>query len=421
MKSAPWTHLLLTLFLLEEGCCQQLAPPTGNLREGSRAISPPGRDLGGGKRASIQLVPHNSAFAFDLFRKVASCSSGENIFFSPLSISTAFAMLSLGARDATLTELFKGLDFAKLPVEEVHAGFRYLIHTLGQLNRNLRLNVGNVLFVEEQMRPLQYFLRDIRYWYAAEAIPTNFHDPLAARDQINGYVDQKTQGKIPDLIGNLDSESALVLASYIFFQAQWEKKFDPRQTQEDDFFLTEDKSIKVPMMYRGGMYRYGYDDQLSCTILEMPYKGNATGLFILPDERNLERVEAELQKDTVARWKKLITRRSIDVSLPKFSISGTYDLKPLLYKMGIMKVFTEYGELSKIAAQHSLKLTKAVHKAVLKIDEKGTEGAAGSSVEAMPMIMPSLVKFNQPFLVIITDDFTDSILFLGKVANPAGK
>ncbi|XP_039767921.1 serpin A12 isoform X2 [Ornithorhynchus anatinus] len=318
MKSAPWTHLLLTLFLLEEGCCQQLAPPTGNLREGSRAISPPGRDLGGGKRASIQLVPHNSAFAFDLFRKVASCSS-------------------------------------------------------------------------------------------------------AARDQINGYVDQKTQGKIPDLIGNLDSESALVLASYIFFQAQWEKKFDPRQTQEDDFFLTEDKSIKVPMMYRGGMYRYGYDDQLSCTILEMPYKGNATGLFILPDERNLERVEAELQKDTVARWKKLITRRSIDVSLPKFSISGTYDLKPLLYKMGIMKVFTEYGELSKIAAQHSLKLTKAVHKAVLKIDEKGTEGAAGSSVEAMPMIMPSLVKFNQPFLVIITDDFTDSILFLGKVANPAGK
>ncbi|XP_038602731.1 serpin A12 [Tachyglossus aculeatus] len=416
MKSAPWSHLLLALFLLEEGCCQQLVPPTGDHREGSWAPS----HLGGGKRASIQLVPHNSEFAFDLFRKVASCSSGKNIIFSPLSISTAFAMLSLGARGGTLTELFKGLDFAKMPVEEVHTGFRYLIHALSQPDRNLQLNMGNVLFIEEQIRPLQNFLIGIRQQYAAEAIPIDFHDPLAARDQINSYVDQKTQGRILDLIGNLDSGSVLVLASYIFFQAQWEKKFNPKQTQEGDFFLMENKSIKVPMMYRGGMYRTCYDDQLSCTILEMPYEGNATGLFILP-ERNLESVEAELRKDTVARWKKLMTRRSIDVSIPKFSISATYDLKSLLNKMGIVKVFTEHGELSRIAAGHSLKLTKAVHKAVLKIDEKGTEGAAGSGVEAMPMIMPSVLTFNRPFLLVITDDFTNSVLFMGKIANPAGK
>ncbi|XP_006879155.1 PREDICTED: serpin A12 [Elephantulus edwardii] len=376
---------------------------------------------GKGRRAAQELAKRNTDFGFKLFKTLASRNPSKNIFFSPLSISMAFSMLCLGAQDSTLSEIKQGFNFKELPDRDVHEGFHYLIQRLQKGSQDIKLDLGNMLFLDERLQPQEKFLTDVEKVYNAETIPTDFHNLEVTQKEINDYVSQKTHGKINNLVQNIDSGTVMLLINYLFFQVRWLHEFDPKLTQEEDFMLDDNKYVKVPMMFRGGLYKVGHDDKLSCTILEMPYHGNMTAVFILPDEDNLLNVEEALMANVMDRWKKIISKSVVDVYMPRFSITGTYNLKKVLSHMGITKIFEEHGELTGISPHRSLKVGEAFHKAKLKIDEKGTEGAAASGAQTLPMETPLEVKFNKTFLMMIDDDLTASTLFLGKIANPGGK
>ncbi|XP_004434294.1 PREDICTED: serpin A12 [Ceratotherium simum simum] len=374
-----------------------------------------------GRRAAQELARRNTEFGFKLYKKLASSSPSRNIFISPLSISTAFSMLSLGAQDSTLDEIKQGFNFRNILGKDLHEGFHYLIQRLNQGNQSLELSLKNALFIDQRLQPQETFLTNVKNLYSADTVPINFQNLENAQKQINDYVSQKTQGKINNLIKNIDPGTLILLVNCIFFRARWQHEFDPKVTKEEDFILDGNKPVKVPMMFRGGMYEVGHDDQLSCTVLEMPYQGNITATFILPDEGKMKQVEEALSTDAFAKWKKLITRRVADVSLPRFSITGTYDLKKTLSHLGITKIFEENGDLTRISPGRSLKVGEAIHKAKLKMDEKGSEGAAGSGVQTLPMETPFTVKINRPFLLMIKEKITNTVLFLGRIANPTGK
>nr|XP_019601576.1 PREDICTED: serpin A12 isoform X2 [Rhinolophus sinicus]XP_019601583.1 PREDICTED: serpin A12 isoform X2 [Rhinolophus sinicus] len=373
-----------------------------------------------GRMEARDLARRNMAFGFKLYRKIASTGHSKNIFFSPVSISTAFSMLCLGAQDSTLAEIKNAFNFKDIPEKDLHEGFHYLICRLNQWNQNLKLGFGNTLFIDQRLRPEEKFLTDSKNLYNADIIPTNFQNLKNTQKQINDYVSQKTQGKIDKLIEYIDPGTVMILGNYVFLQATWQHEFDPKATKEEDFILDGNKTVKVPMMFRGGMYKVGHDDQLSCTILEMPYKNNITATFILPDKGKMEQVEEALRLDTFDRWKKLVMRRVVDVSLPRFSITGTYNLKKTLSHLGITRIFEEHGDLSRIVPNRSLKVGEAVHKAKLKMDEKGTEAAGASGMQTLPMEMPFTFKLNSSFLLVITEDIMPSVLFMGKIVNPAG-
>ncbi|XP_023783400.1 alpha-1-antitrypsin-like [Cyanistes caeruleus] len=375
----------------------------------------------------VKLAPSNADFAFKLYRQIRDESDDGNIFFSPLSISTAFSMLTLGARSNTLRELHKGLAFnlTQLEEQEIHEGFQRILQLLNDPHREVQLNMGNALFIDNHVELLQNFLDHVSNFYYAEAISTNFKNPPEALRKINDYVETKTHGKFVDLVKSLDPENVMVLINYIFFRGSWERPFKSFNTRDDDFFLDAENSVKVKMMHQNEDFNVHRDEKLSCWVVEIPYKGNVTSFFVLPDEGTMKQVEDALLKETVAKWLRSFENRNIYLGLPQFSVSGSYDVKSLFKKMGVTEVFSDQADLSGVAKNLLLKVSKAIHKATVDVRENGTEAAAVTVIEIVPVGLPfpppPLINFNRPFLMMVIDKTTDAVLFLGKIVNPTAR
>ncbi|NXY21006.1 A1AT antiproteinase, partial [Atrichornis clamosus] len=372
-----------------------------------------------------KIAPSNTNFAFKFYKQVREEVGNKNIFFSPLSISTAFAMLSLGARSNTLRELHKGLAFNLTEIEEqeIHEGFQHVLQLLNDPHREVQLNLGNALFIDNQLELLQNFLDSVTNFYYSEAVSSNFQNPPEAIREINKYMETKTHGKIVDLVKSLDPDTTMVLVNYIFFQGSWEKPFNNFNTRDDDFFLDGKNSVKVKMMHQNKAFNIHRDEKLSCWVVEIPYNGNVTSLFVLPDEGTMKQVEDALLKETVSNWMESLEKRKIYLDLPKFSVSGSYDVKSLFKKMGVTEVFSDQADLSGVAEKTLLKVSKAIHKAMVDVRENGTEAAAVTMMEIAPLLLPfpppTHITFNRPFIIIILDKTTYGMLFLGKIVNPA--
>ncbi|MBV98575.1 Alpha-1-antitrypsin, partial [Eschrichtius robustus] len=310
--------------------------------------------------ACHKIAPNLVDFAFTVYRQVAHESNATNIFFSPVSIATAFAMLSLGTKGDTHTEILEGLDFnlTARTEAEIHEGFQHLLHTLNQPDNQLQLTTGNGLFINESAKLVSKFLEDVKNLYHSEAFSINFRDAEEAKKKINDYVEKGSQGKIVDLVDDLDQDTVFALVNYIFFKGKWEKPFEAERTTERDFHVDEETTVRVPMMNRLGMYDLHYCDNLASWVLLMDYVGNATALFILPDQGKLQHLEDKLTKELLAKVLEKRYTSSANLHLPKLSISGTYDLKTLLGKLGITKVFSNGADLSGITEEVPLKLSK---------------------------------------------------------------
>ncbi|XP_032919213.1 serine protease inhibitor 2.1-like [Catharus ustulatus] len=361
-------------------------------------------------------------FVFRFYKQASSKEADKNVFFSPMSISTAFAMLAVGAKSTTLSQIFEGLGFDNVTetrVHDVHESFHKVLSVLNCADVNITLNIGNALFTATGYEPQELFLQNIKEFYDADFFSSDFHKPEEAKKQINIYVEEKTKGKIPELVGDLDPSTVLVLVNYIYFKAAWEKSFDPLRTFEDDFFVNTNVSVRVNMMQRDGTSNIYYDHDLSCVVVELPYQGTARALFILPDEGKMKQVEDALSKETVCKWDSRFVTRRLNLQLPKFSISGSYDVKTLFEQMGITEVFSGDADLSGISGNRDLQVSQAIHKALLEVDEAGTEAAGATAIILTRLSSISrTIKFNKPFLILISDKQTGTTLFMGKIVDP---
>nr|KAF6267229.1 serpin family A member 6 [Myotis myotis] len=358
------------------------------------------------------LAPNNVDFAFGLYKHLVASTPGRNVFISPVGISTALAMLSLGARGHTRAQLLQGLGFNLTDTSEakIHQGFRHLHRLLRESDTTLEITMGNALFLNQSLELLESFSADTKHYYELDTVVTDLRDWARAHKQINEHIKNKTQGKIVDLFSELDSPAMLILVNYIFFKGTWAHPFDLASTKEENFYVNETTLVKVPMMFQSNKIKYLNDPLLPCQLVQLEYLGNGTVFLILPDKGQIDVVIKALSRDTM--------QSPVDLYIPKVSISGAQDLGDLLEDMGIADLLTNQENFSGITQKAQLKVSKVIHKATLQLDEKGVEEAAPTGVTGNEASEPLTIHFNRPFIIMIFDHFTWSSLFLVKVVNP---
>lgn len=374
----------------------------------------------GGDESCHKLAPHNADFAFALYGKLAGAADakGKNIFFSPLSISMALSMLALGAKAETHSQIFSTLGYGSLTEDQVNEGYEHLLHMLAHSKDAMLLETGGALAVRTGFKPLDKFLKDAQHFYHGEAFSVDFSKSEVAREEVNKFIAKKTKDTIKDMVKSLDQDTVMLLINYIYFRGKWEKPFEVEHTHKADFQVDPGTKVSVDMMSRTGRYEFYYDRENATSIIMVPYKGNTSMMVVLPDEGKMEEVENHINKESLKYWHDKLHKRSVDLFMPKLSISASSCLAETLQEMGMVNAFSDGADFSGISQEIKLKASKVLHQAVLNVDEKGTEAAAVTTVEIMPMSIPDQMKLNRPFLVFIVEDSTKSILFMGRISDP---
>jgi serpin B len=355
------------------------------------------------------LVNGNNEFAFDLYKQLIATEDG-NIFYSPYSISLAFAMLYANPVPDDIKERMKeALDFY-LDDEELHAAFNKLVLELaGRSEDNdknrFTLNIANAIWGQEGHEFSQEFLDILAENYdAGLSLLDFFNKNEEARQVINEWVNDETNGKIQELIaeGEIDPLTEFIITSAIYFKAEWFSPFIESQTHDADFTLLDSSTVTVSMMEQ--QMQFNYEDGSNYQAIELKYKGNDFSMVILlPDEGNFEEFEAALDAQKIDEIIDGMQNDVVVLSMPKFTYEAGIDLAEILANMGLP--VTE------------LQILDAAHQACISVDELGTEAAAAVwvGVGAAPS---NYFTMDRPFIYLIRDIETNTILFVGRVMNP---
>jgi serpin B len=373
--------------------------------------------------ALVAAVQANTGFALDLYQKLRATEG--NLFFSPYSISTALAMTYAGSRGDTQTQMATALHF--LPNQDhLHPALAELAARLEETGRQkqIQLMMANALWPGKGFPLLKEFLALAKKFYGVRITPIDFSAEETARHTINAWVEEKTESRIKDLIapGVLEAATRLVLVNAIYFKGAWASPFEPGLTSPASFFTAPDVSVQVPLMNLKKDFRYAESEDLQ--ILELPYAGeNLSMLVLLPKQADgLTKLEASLAKDKLDEWIQDLAETEVQVSLPTFELTFPFRLDDTLKSMGMVDAFSDKADFSAMDASQTLFIGAVLHKAFVAVNEQGTEAAAATAVvmQLKMAAFPSIVfRADHPFVFLIREQGTGSILFIGRVANPA--
>ncbi|XP_059901827.1 leukocyte elastase inhibitor-like isoform X3 [Gadus macrocephalus] len=416
--------------------------------------------------SSTPLTEANTTFTLALFKRITEENKSGNVFYSPLSISSALAMVLLGARGNTSTQMSEVLCFSEaegpqqqaLPAlaqmqmqqrapttflppfllkrmkgeEDINASFSKLLSELNKPDALYSLSLANRLYGEKTYQFVQEFLDETRKYYQADLQSVDFQAKAEeARVEINTWVEKQTQDKIKDLLvpGVVDSLTRLVLVNAIYFKGKWDEPFKEEATMETAFKLNKNDTKKVKMMYQKARFLLAFIREANCQILELPYEGKELSMLIcLPMEiedgtTGLEKLEAMLTYETFMEWTRLdrLYHGEVIVGLPRFKMTQTYDMKDLLVSMGMVDAFDQgLSDFSGMSSANDLVLSKVVHKAFVEVNEEGTEAAAATAARVEKRSAPTTPRFDadHPFLFFIRHNPSKSILFAGRYSSP---
>jgi serpin B len=409
----PLLSLLLALFAGHTALAAM--PPT-------TSISAPAAD-------QSEAVKGSNAFAVDLYGRLST--KPGNLFFSPESISTAFAMTYAGAHGQTATEMARVFHFT-LPPARLHPAIGALLAGMNAPHQGYALSVADALWAEKDENFLPAYLKLVEANYGAGFHPVDFKSaPDSVRATINAWVEKQTNDKIQNLLGPgaVTPLSRLILTNAIYFKAAWADQFSKNATENDDFHLSAGKTIQAPTMHNSGGYEYFKGPSFQALL--MPYeKDEISMLILLPDNIDgLPALERSLTAANLDKWiASLSYAHEVIVSLPRFKITQQFELSSTLEGLGMKTAFDgNIADFSAMTGDKSLVISAAIHKAYIDLDENGTEAAAATAVvmemaTAMrplsPPPPPIIFTADHPFLFLIRENASGAILFMGRVTDP---
>jgi serpin B len=375
----------------------------------------------------------NNRFAFELYSKLSTDPqyAGRNLFFSPFSISSALAITYEGANGKTADEIQAVFHFPKDNTTR-RQGFSDINAGINMNNPAYTLRTANALWAEKTYPFLPEYISIAEQYYGANTTNLDFITrPEPSRITINRWVEERTEEKIKDLLpaGTIDPLTRLVITNAIYFKGDWVKQFDKNKTADADFRTASGKTVRVPMMQRtdeDAVYLYAENDNLQ--VLSMPYEhkdGKELSMVVLlPKDDDLAAVEASLDADTLSTLRQSETSRRVNVYFPKFTLEAKYPLSPVLKAMGMPTAFTGAADFSGMDGTKNLFITDVFHQAFVDVNEEGTEAAAATAVVVGMGLAPAepvpVFNADHPFIFVIQDDETGTILFVGRIDDPLG-
>lgn len=374
-----------------------------------------------------ELVRGNTEFALDLYRGIRGREG--NLFYSPISISLALAMTYAGARDETERQMANTMHFA-LPQERLHPALNALDQKLlGPNEADFSLNIVNAVWAQADFEFRQEYLNLVASNYAAGIRTLDFRtDPQMAGQAINQWVAEQTRDRIKDLLppGLIDDLTRMVLTNAIYFKAEWQLKFPKTATEDRPFTLLSGSTVHVPTMHLRAGLNYASGEGFQA--VELPYRGSGVSMIVLlPDSNTLEGFERGVSLERLEGILGAFKVKNIALFLPKVEYEARLDLKQTLTDMGMTDAFLPPPPVNGRAANFTgmreirdLYIKDVVHKAFVKMDEEGTEAAAATAVvvEVTSYVERLVLRIDRPFLFIIRDNKTGTVLFIGRVLDP---
>lgn len=369
-----------------------------------------------------QVVNSSNSFGFDFFREAyVNVTNNQNFMVSPLSVSMALGMTRNGAAGTTLDSMTSTLRFQGMTDQEINETYKYIVETFSSLDPNVKLSIANSIWYRQGFNVLQDFIITNQTYFNAQCSPLNFSDEGAV-NTINSWVSDNTNELIPTIIDQIPSEMVMYLINAVYFKGQWKYKFESANTVDKSFTLADGSSITTPTMTRElTVPVYSSDNFL---VAELPYgQGNFTMSILLPDDAaSMDEIVTQLTQDNWNSWKPLFQEKEIKLQLPKFKFSYNEEkMKDILITMGMGVAFDDSrADFTRINPSGGLYISEIKHKTFIETNEEGTEAAAVTSVGVAITSVPEIFEFkvDRPFVFMISEKSSGTIMFVGVVQNP---
>ena len=389
--------IVVTLFVIY--CCLHLHTPAHA-----------GDEIVAAQRAADSI----NAFAFDLYNEIAKNEQG-NIFFSPQNISSALAMLHAGADGETERELRTTLHYG----DTIHEDMRALQEILNTTSQDVALvEAACAVWPAKNLTLLEPYVKTIRKYYDSDITQLDYaNNPRGAEGRINGWANEKTRGKIPQIVSNLPNITQLVLTSAIYFNSEWQVPFPKIATRKETFYHPRLSAKRLDLMLNRNHFRYAETEVFQA--LQMQYKQEVYSMLVLlPKGReNTVLFDTPLSFGTFDDILRSLTSSSeVVVCFPKFKLETDYEMGNILAAMGIKRSFADSAQFAKLA-DTKLKVDRVIHKTFIELNEERTEAAAATTISMVPTssgTIPKIFIADHPFVYFILENRTNAILFMGR-------
>jgi serine protease inhibitor len=406
------TLFIVPVPLLLAGCDSLFGPGTGRLplTELPRQLS----------AAEQQVIQGSNEFAFGLLRETSASDTASNVFVSPLSASMALGMALNGARGETFEGMRSTLGWAGMSQEEINDAYRGLIDLLLELDGRVDMRIANALWTQQGFPIASDFSSVAAEYFGAEMRELDFIDPRSLT-VINDWVHRGTNGRISSILDALDPEIVLYLMNAIYFKGSWTHRFDRGLTRDEPFHRSDGTQQQVRMMTlpKAKVRHFQTED---VQVVDLPYSREAFSMtFVLPGHgRSIDELVGSLDGPLWDEWMERLADSELDVQIPRFRLEYGQKLNDALRALGMGTALHETdADFSGISPfGEDLYIDEVRQKVFLEVNEEGTEAAAATSVGVGPTSAPPSFRADRPFLAVIRERLSGTILFIGTIGAP---
>ncbi|XP_026082345.1 serpin H1-like [Carassius auratus] len=372
---------------------------------------------------ATSMADTSANLAFSLYHNMAKEKDLDNILISPVVVASSLGMVAMGGKSSTATQVKSLLKADTLKDDHLHTGLSELLNEVSDPQaRNVTWKISNRLYGPSSVSFSDDFVKNSKKHYNYEHSKINFRDKRSAINSINEWAAKSTDGKLPEITKDVKNTDGAMIVNAMFFKPHWDEKFHHKMVDNRGFLVSRSHTISVPMMHRTGIYGFYEDTQNRLFVVSMPLAHKKSSMiFIMPYHvEPLDRLEKLLTRQQLDTWVSKLEERAVAISLPKVSMEVSHDLQKHLAELGLTEaVDKSKADLSNISGKKDLYLANVFHASALEWDTEGNPFDA-SIYGSEKIRNPKLFYADHPFIFLVKDNKTNSILFMGRLARPKG-